>query len=72
MVFMDFAKYWPYPLGHGVGLDIHEYPNLRLGSDDILRKGMVFTLEPGLIVPEVGGARIEVTGALQSKGFKAF
>ncbi len=72
MVFMDFAKFWPYPLGHGVGLDIHEYPNLSIGSTDVLRKGMVFTLEPGLIVPDVGGARIEVTGVLQSKGFKPF
>jgi Xaa-Pro aminopeptidase len=71
-VFSDFAKYWPYGLGHGVGLDIHEHPNIGPGSEDVLRKGMVFTLEPGLIVPEVGGARTEVTGVLQAKGFKPF
>ena len=68
--FGKFAKYWVYGLGHGVGLDVHEYPSLAIGSKDVLKKGMVFTLEPGLVGPGQG-ARIEYTGVLTSKGFKA-
>ncbi|MFW9932026.1 MAG: M24 family metallopeptidase, partial [Candidatus Thorarchaeota archaeon] len=54
-------RYWRYGLGHGVGLDIHEYPGLRIGSKDKLIEGMVFTIEPGLAIPGIGGARIEYT-----------
>ncbi|MCD6414117.1 MAG: aminopeptidase P family protein [Candidatus Diapherotrites archaeon] len=68
--FGKYAKYWPYGLGHGVGLDIHEYPSLSSESKDILEKGMVFTIEPGLAIPGIGGARLEHTGVLTSKGFR--
>ncbi len=61
---------WKYSLGHGVGLNIHESPSLSLESEDVLKEGMVFTLEPGLSVPGVGGTRIEFTGVLQKNGFK--
>ena len=67
--FGKYARYWVYGLGHGVGLDVHEYPSLALGSEDVLEKGMVFTLEPGLVGPGQG-ARIEHTGVMTSKGFK--
>lgn len=63
------ADYWAYGLGHGVGLDIHEFPNLSLESNDVLREGLVFTLEPGLVGPGQG-ARTEFTGVLTAKGFK--
>ncbi|MEO3945874.1 Xaa-Pro peptidase family protein [Gorillibacterium sp. CAU 1737] len=46
-------------LGHGVGLHIHERPRVVIGSEEILVPGMIFTLEPGLYVPGVGGVRIE-------------
>jgi len=68
--FGNQAKYWPYGLGHGVGVEIHEYPSLSIGSDHVLEKGMVFTIEPGLALPGIGGARLEQTGVLTSKGFK--
>jgi Xaa-Pro dipeptidase len=52
----------PHALGHGIGLDAHEGPLLRsLGEnpDRELAAGMVFTIEPGLYHPDLGGARLE-------------
>ncbi|HID32109.1 MAG TPA: aminopeptidase P family protein [bacterium (Candidatus Stahlbacteria)] len=51
-----------HSLGHGLGLDVHEYPSFGLARSkpDILRPGAVFTVEPGLYYPEKGfGIRIE-------------
>jgi Xaa-Pro aminopeptidase len=44
--------------GHGVGLDLHEKPNVA-NNDYELREGNVITIEPGLYDPEVGGVRLE-------------
>src|SRR6059036_2914374 len=46
-------------LGHGVGLTIGERPYLSLYGKDILRKGAVVTVEPGLYDPRFGGVRLE-------------
>jgi Xaa-Pro aminopeptidase len=47
--------------GHGVGLNIHECPNIGPGSEDILAENMVFTVEPGVYVPKKFGVRFEDT-----------
>ncbi len=46
-------------LGHGVGLAIHEAPYIRRTSEEPLKEGMVFSIEPGLYYPGFGGVRIE-------------
>lgn len=48
-----------HSLGHGVGLAVHEGPRLGPGSPDILQRGMVFSIEPGIYIPGWGGVRIE-------------
>ncbi|MEA2708862.1 MAG: Xaa-Pro dipeptidase [Phycisphaerales bacterium] len=51
---------FPHHLGHGVGLQPHEYPHLNPKWDDVLMEGEVFTAEPGLYSPAInGGIRLE-------------
>lgn len=45
--------------GHGVGLEVHENPRIAETENDIIKKGMVFTIEPGIYIPKWGGIRIE-------------
>ena len=52
-------KYFIHSLGHGTGLEIHELPNLSPKSKDELEDGMVFSIEPGVYIPNLGGIRIE-------------
>ncbi len=58
---IEDAKFTAYPhaLGHGIGLEVHEAPTLSLYSPEKLLDGMVFTLEPGIYEPSMGGVRIE-------------
>ena len=54
-----YGEYFTHRTGHGLGLDIHEAPDIAPGSSTILEPGMVFTIEPGIYVPGLGGVRIE-------------
>jgi Xaa-Pro aminopeptidase len=53
------ARYFTHSTGHGVGLEIHEAPRLAQGQQEILRPGMVITIEPGVYIPGKWGVRIE-------------
>ena len=57
--------------GHGVGLDVHELPNLR-PTDVALEEGDVVTVEPGLYLEGLGGVRVEDTGIVTAGGFRNF
>lgn len=65
-------KYFIHSLGHGTGLEIHELPNLSPGSKDVLKDNMVFSIEPGVYIPNQGGIRIEDLVYLESGKVKKF
>lgn len=55
----DLAEAFAHSLGHGVGLEVHEGPRLSHNNSEVLKAGMVITIEPGVYIPELGGVRIE-------------
>jgi len=61
-----YGKYFVHSTGHGVGLDIHEMPYISPRTDTILEDGMVFTIEPGIYIPNEFGIRIEDIVALKN------
>lgn len=66
-------EYLAHSLGHGVGLEIHEFPRLKYKGVDgstLLKEGMVITIEPGLYWEGVGGCRYEDTIVITRKGYE--
>lgn len=64
----DLMPYWKHHTGHAIGLRYHEGPFLDVGDDTPLRPGMVFTVEPGLYSPDLGGYRHSDTVAITEDG----
>lgn len=54
-----YGEAFLHRLGHGLGMDVHEYPSIHGRNTDVIQPGAVFTIEPGIYVPGVGGVRIE-------------
>ena len=61
-------QYFIHGLGHGVGIDVHEAPALTPGSKDVLEKGMVVTVEPGIYFEGMYGIRVEDLVLVTSSG----
>lgn len=55
----EFKDYFVHSTGHGVGIDVHEYPNVSPSYNNKILNGSVITIEPGIYIPNVGGIRIE-------------
>ncbi|MGE5703033.1 MAG: M24 family metallopeptidase [Clostridia bacterium] len=54
-----YGEYFVHRLGHGLGIDVHEYPSVHGENQDLLQEGLVFTIEPGIYLSGVAGVRIE-------------
>lgn len=54
-----YGPYFTHRVGHGLGLAVHEAPYMHGENEMLIEEGMVFTVEPGIYIPGVGGVRIE-------------
>ncbi len=66
----DLMKYWKHHVGHAIGLRYHEAPFLDVGDNTELKPGMVFTIEPGLYAPGLGGFRHSDTVVITNDGIE--
>ncbi len=63
-----FGDKFVHSLGHGVGIEIHEYPTISAKSKTVIEEGMVFTIEPGIYIEGLGGVRIEDMVVMRKDG----
>lgn len=56
---VSFGDFFIHRTGHGLGLEVHEQPSIHGHNKTLLKEGMLFTVEPGIYIPNLGGVRIE-------------
>ena len=66
----DLWPYWRHHVGHNIGLLGHEAPFLDIGDETVIEPGMLFTVEPGLYVPGLGGFRHSDTVLVTEDGIE--
>ena len=63
-----YGEYFTHSTGHGVGVEIHEYPTLSFSNDKPLLPGQIVTVEPGIYIPGKFGVRIEDMAVITETG----
>jgi Xaa-Pro aminopeptidase len=66
----NLMRYWRHHSGHAIGLRYHDGPFLDMGDHTMILPGMVFTVEPGLYVSEIGGFRHSDTVVVTDDGIE--
>ena len=67
-----YGEYFIHRTGHGLGSEVHEQPYLTSTSKTVLEEGMVFSIEPGIYLPNHFGIRLEEIVILRSDGPEIF
>lgn len=65
-----YGEYFGHGTGHGVGIEIHETPNLSPASNTVLTRGNIVTVEPGIYIPDKFGVRIEDMALITDEGYQ--
>ncbi len=63
-----FGQYFPHRVGHGLGIEGHEWPSVVTGNRLAASPGLTFTVEPGIYIPNLGGVRVEENVAVTADG----
>ncbi len=65
-----YGEYFIHRTGHGLGLSVHEAPSVHANNQNLVQEGMIFTVEPGIYIPGLGGVRIEDDVVVESEAAK--
>ncbi|GFH42486.1 dipeptidase [Lactococcus hodotermopsidis] len=67
-----YGEYFTHRTGHGIGMNVHEFPSIGGAEDVTIEKGMCFSIEPGIYIPERVGVRVEDCLYVTENGAESF